>query len=363
MSDTENKTIARTVRGRNIAVPIVIGLAVVGWLLARDFDPAVFGDVRFGLSTALWLLAAVLFMAGRDAGYVWRLRALSRRALSWRQSLRVIMLWEFTSAVTPGAVGGTSVATLYIHKEGMSVGRSGTVVLLTSVLDELYFAVMFPLLVLIIGPHDLFHAATEGSVLERGIMVFALVGYFLKLVWLLGLSYGLFINPRGLKRLLGAVFRLPVLRRWREGAARAGDEIVSGSAEIRGCGARYWAEAVGSTFLSWSSRYLVANALVMAFFGVSDGFLLFARQLVLWVVMLVMPTPGGSGFAEYLFTAYCSDLILAPPDMLLSAGVLIAMLWRLVTYYPYLIVGAFLVPRWLGRNFSFGRRKPEKKRP
>lgn len=83
---------------------------------------------------------------------------------------------------------------------------------------------------------------------------------------------------------------------------------------------------------------------------VSDQFLLFARQLVMWIMMLVMPTPGGSGFAEYIFSTYCRDLIEVPVAMQLGAATLIAVLWRLVTYYPYLVAGAIIFPRWTNRN-------------
>ena len=69
---------------------------------------------------------------------------LTDKGLTWVQAFRVIMLWEFTSAITPSTVGGTAVAVVFIHKEGMSVGKSTAVVLATSFLDELYFVIMLP---------------------------------------------------------------------------------------------------------------------------------------------------------------------------------------------------------------------------
>ncbi len=338
------------IRPGNIAYPIVIGLAVVGYLLYKDFSPEVFDSVTWGWGTILWLFAAILFMVGRDLGYMIRIRVLSDNKLSWRAAFRVIMLWEFTSAVTPSAVGGTSVAIIYVHKEGISIGKSSAIVMLTSFLDELYFIVMFPLVVLLAGPHNLFDIAS-GSLLGKSLMTFAIVGYAVKLAWVLILSYGLFKNPRGLKWLIMRVFRFRWLRRWRHSANRAGTEIILSSAEIQQRGWPFWLKSAGSTFLSWSSRYFVANALIMAFFAVSDHFLLFARQLVMWIMMLVMPTPGGSGFAEMIFTTYCSDLISIPLAQQTAAAALIAFLWRIVTYYPYLVVGAVVFPRWLRRNF------------
>jgi uncharacterized membrane protein YbhN (UPF0104 family) len=128
---------------------------------------------------------------------------------------------------------------------------------------------------------------------------------------------------------------------------KTGDDIIVASQEFKQKNVKFWIRAILSTFLSWSSRYLVANALIVAFFAVSDHFVLFARQLVIWIMMLVMPTPGGSGFAEYIFTYFCGDMIITDPGMKMAAATLISLLWRLVTYYPYLLIGAIIFPRWV----------------
>ncbi len=341
-----------SIKVSNTIYPILIGLGVVGYMLWKDFDPAVFGGIRFTWTSVFWLFMAVVFMAGRDFGYMIRIRVLSGNKLSWRQAFRVIMLWEFTSAITPSAVGGTSVALIYVHKEGISVGRSSAIVLLTSFLDEIYFIIMFPLVIAIVGWQELFYVTMTSGILVKGLASFALIGYFCKFGYVLLISYGLFFNPTGLKRLIGRLFSMGWLKRWRRSAINAGIDIVASSKEMKNHGLKFWLKAGASTFLSWSSRYLVANALILAFFSVSDQVLLFARQLVMWIMMLVMPTPGGSGFAEYIFTTYCHDLIEVPVAMQAGAAALIAVMWRLVTYYPYLGIGAVIFPRWIKKKFG-----------
>lgn len=108
----------------NAIYPILIGLAVVGWMLWRDFNPEVFADIRFSWATVGWLCLAVFFMFGRDIGYIIRIRVLSGGQLSWLQSFRVIMLWEFTSPSPLLPSGGTSVAIIYVHKEGHQVSAA-----------------------------------------------------------------------------------------------------------------------------------------------------------------------------------------------------------------------------------------------
>jgi len=183
-------------------------------------------------------------------------------------------------------------------------------------------------------------------------MTIALIGYGLKLIWILILSYGLFINPRGLKWLLLRIFKFRPLRRWYRAINDIGTDIILSSRELKTRNAGFWIKSFLSTFISWSSRYLVANALILAFFGYTDQLLLFARQLVMWIMMLIMPTPGGSGFAEYIFTHFLGDLMPVAPELQVAAATLVAVSWRLVTYYPYLIIGAIVFPRWLNTHFS-----------
>ncbi|HDP55585.1 MAG TPA: flippase-like domain-containing protein [Bacteroidetes bacterium] len=339
--------------------PIVIGLGVVGYLFYREFDPNVFSYISLTKWGLLWLAIAMGLMALRDIGYIFRLLILSEGSLSLRQAFRVVMLWEFTSAITPSAIGGTSVAIIYVNKEGIGIGTSSAIVMATSLLDELYFLIFFPLLLFLIKPEILFGiGGVEGEVsFSNELFLFASIGYGLKLIYVLFLSYGLFINPRGLKWLLLMIFKLPILRKWKHGANQAGTEIIENSKEFRVKPIGFWLKAFGATLVSWTSRYWVVNALLLAFFSVSDHFLIFARQLVMWIMMLVSPTPGGSGFSEFVFTRYLGEFIMVSPAILGAVAVTMSLIWRLATYYPYLFIGAILFPKWLNSKFSIKKKK------
>lgn len=345
---------ARRLKLGTAIIPVVIGLGVVAYLLYSEFNPDAFSLINFTWRSVFWILVAILFMAGRDIGYTLRLVTLTDGKFSFRKAFRVIMLWEFTSAITPSAVGGTSIAIVYVNKEGLNLGHSSAVVMITSFLDELYFILMFPLLILLVGTSDLFGIAVENSSIIKELVIFSAVGYAIKFIWVLVLSYGLFINPRGLKWLLMIIFKLPLLRRWKHGANRAGTDIISSSKEYRLKPFSFWVKAFGSTFLSWTSRFWVVNALLLAFFTIDNHLLVFARQLVMWIMMLVSPTPGGSGFAEFVFTRYLSEFIPVDASAIGAIAVGMALLWRFVSYYPYLFVGAIIFPRWIRKKFLHG---------
>jgi hypothetical protein len=185
-----------------IIIPILLGLAVVVWLIIKEVDVEALGLLDITWKAVFWLFVAWLCMIGRDVGYMIRIRVLSEKDLNWKQAFRIIMLWEFTSALTPSTVGGTAVAVVFIHKEGISVGRSTSIVLATSFLDELYFVIMLPVILIIAGGEALFTTSLQGTglaLLDNLVYVTA-IGYSIILLWVLFVGYGLFIDHIKIKK-------------------------------------------------------------------------------------------------------------------------------------------------------------------
>lgn len=351
MTDNSAKVL-KSISPVKIILPIAIGIAVTGYLMYKEYEPGSLSPLTFNLHTAFWLLVAVLFMTIRDFGYMLRLRILSEKKLSWRKVFNIIMLWEFTSAITPSVVGGTSVAVFFINKEGIRLGRSTAIVLLTSFLDELYFIIALPAIFLIAGGLSLFSLSPSETAIiwyKNPFVVFALVGYSIKFLYILAVVYGLFVNPRGLKLLLLWIFKLSFIRKWRPQANESGSELIQASNEFKHWPVSNWIKAFMATAISWTARYWLVNALIVAFFGFrlldpEGHILVFGKQLVIWIMMLVSPTPGGSGFAEYAFHGFLGYLIPA------GTGIALAFIWRLISYYSYLLIGVFVVPRWIKRH-------------
>jgi hypothetical protein len=259
MDHKETLDIFQKLKPARIILPILIGLLVVIWFVFRDLSTEVFDAIHFTWKSAFWLTIGFCCMLCRDLGYIIRIRILTDNDLSWRQAFRVIMLWEFTSAITPSTVGGTAVAVVFLHKEGISVGKSTSVVLATSFLDEIYFVIMFPLILLIVGSDILFNTSMQGTGAGflNNLFLFAVIGYSIILAWVILVGYGLFFNPVGIRNLLINIFKLPVLRRWKEPASKAGIDIVDSSQELRMKPFSFWLKAVTATFLSWTARYWV----------------------------------------------------------------------------------------------------------
>lgn len=383
----ESNPLQNMFSGWRIWIPVVIGLGIASWMIFRsvnqttflevengsgqyswvdqnadglvdihnkeEFKKATNGNYRlesvssviqsidWGFQAWFWLFMALVFMVGRDLFYVIRIRILTKKELSWRRSFYVIMIWEFASALSPGVVGGAAVAMFILNREKIALGRSTAIVVITALLDNIFYVLMIPLVFLMISQSALFpeNISSSGSVQSlfwTGFIVITAVCVFL--------FSNIFLFPNLAKSVLGFVFRFPLIKRWRESAMKTGHEIYTTSKELRKESPSFWLKAFLSTCGSWISRYLVINALLQAFLQLSffEHFLLLGKQLVLWLFMLVSPTPGASGVAEYAFGELLANF--TSSAMLLIA---LAVIWRLISYFPYLIIGSILVPRWL----------------
>lgn len=292
----------------------------------------------------LWILVALLCVVGRDFFYMLRIRLLTHNELTWKASFYVIMLWEFASALSPGVVGGVAVAMFILNKEKIDLGRSTAIVLITAMMDNLFYVLMIPFVFLFIDSATLFPSHSFGS---SSVQFIFWTGFFVFLGLTLFLFTSLFILPSFAKRIFGFVFSLPFLNRRKEKVTAIGENIEKTALLMRKEPFSYWLKVFLATCGSWISRYLVINALLQAFLqlGLLDHIVLLGKQLVLWLLMRVSPTPGGSGIAEYAFGELLVDF--SQSALLLAS---LAIVWRLMSYFPYLFIGAFLLPRWLKRR-------------
>ena len=90
-------------------------------------------------------------------------------------------------------------------------------------------------------------------------------------------------------------------------------------------------------YIEWTCRFVIPIVLVMALGIPADPFQLFFLHWLVWLTMLITPTPGATGGAEAVF--YFLFLPLIPESLM---GILIAG-WRFTSYYFMMLVGATLL--------------------
>lgn len=344
ISFNDKQDSGKTFRPIQVIIPLILGIGVAVWMFAGDFENFEWSSIHFTGNAVLGLVLVVLSFIGRDFGLTWRFRAITNKDLSWRQALKVCMLCEFSSAITPTAVGGSSLAMIFMNREGINFGRATTLMLITIFLDQLFFVIFAPLVVIFIPFGEIFGSVNMGFTI--GIKWAFWIIYTLIALWTLVLFTGIIIKPIVIKKILVAVFKVWILKRWAKKAEELGDHMIEASAQVKKMNIKWWIKAFSATVLSWFSRFFIVNALFITFVYGADQILIFAKQVVVWLMLMVTPTPGGSGISEWLFTEYYGDMV-----PVAASALVLALMWRVVSYYIYLFIGAFIVPSWL-RKFK-----------
>ena len=341
-----SEEVFRTLNINRIWLPVVLGIGVVVYLFASDDHFSLAHLSLIGKADWRYMLLTFLAVMVRDLGYIYRIRVLTRADLSWLSSFYVIVLWEFSSAVTPFAVGGSLVAIFLLLKEGISLGKSLAYVIITSIFDNLFF----------IGATSLGFFGVYDSIFADISVLESKLGRSLKfLFWsshaavstyTLIMLLAIFVRPKLFRWALLKITSIGFLKRWRQAARRHGDELVLASQTLQGEPFSYWLKVGGTTLVTWAARYLIANLIIAAYVHLDfvDHLVILGKQVIMWTIMLVSPTPGSSGTAEFFYKQLHKAVL---GEYTLITGVL----WRVLTYYFYLVLGIFYLPRWIKRVF------------
>lgn len=333
-------------RASRVILPVLIGVGVVAYLFYQQYDPEEWAAIDWSAHTLLWVAISLTLLVVRHLAYATRLYILSERDFSFRKCIKLIFIWEFSSAVSPTSMGGSAVALFVLSQEKLSAARTATLVLYTVVLDTAFFVFTLPLLYLVYGPAMIRPGATSLAGLSGWGITF-LVAYVLMAIYGLFLTWGLFVSPRQIGRFLSALGRIGPLRRFHARFEALGRGMESASQHMRAKPLGWHLGAFTATAVAWSLRFLLLNCLFIAFADLGKDLWtqlgLYARLESMFVIIAFSPTPGGAGFVEVLFKNFLTDYVAGNA----TSSVLIATIWRLFTYYAYLLAGVIIIPDWI----------------
>lgn len=341
----EQKEALASIRMSRVILPVVLGVLVILYLLWKQFDPEEFSKITWSGHTSIWIGISIVLLVVRHLAYATRLKILSEGAFNWFKCIELIFIWEFSSAVSPTSVGGSAVALFALSQEKIGAAKTAAIVLYTVVMDTFFFIGTLPFLYVIIGPDIIRPGLSESAEYDRWFYLFAGAYIFMALYGAF-FAYGLLVQPNHLKKLIVSFTHIPFLKKYRAKLEKTGNDFVIASKEIR---KRKWPFHIGvflSTATAWSLRFLLLNALIIAIVPSTsmlfmDQFELYARLESMFVIMAFSPTPGGAGFAEFVFGGFLSDYV---PE---GISLIVAFIWRFLAYYSYLIAGVIIIPNWI----------------
>lgn len=282
-------------------------------------------------------LTLVPWITGTARLLVWS-RFLGHR-IPLAQLLRMTLVVDLGSAVSPTAIGGEAFRWGMLVRYGVSPGTAATLALMPKLEDAVFFAVALPIAVIWTSAWELPVVAASMRLLGDNLLTIAGIASLI--------AAGAWILSRGaLRGHAGQRVRGFALRTWgraRRRLRRAADDARDAFALIAAGGGTRFALTLTFTAAHWAARYSVLSALAL-FLGVPfDPVLFWLLQWVVFTIMTFIPTPGATGGAEVAFTAVYATLLPAGVIGLATAA------WRLFTFYAPVALAA-LVFSLLGRH-------------
>lgn len=322
-------------------------MAFVIWL---TYTPGVLEHLKPKRLPGLFIAVAVSFLR------LWfsaaKIRYLSENQLSWIASFRVMLSWDFTSSITPSTIGGAPMATFALTKEKFSLGQSTAIILYSLFLDQLWFALAVPILVI---------AGFFFEVVPNNIGMVGHASMILLYVGLLSyaglMAYGVLKNPNAIKKVVNFLFKLPFLRRWKDHVDEETDSLVEYSHELRKKPTSFLLKAFFLSTMSWLARVALPTIVVLSLLP-ADVILSVLRSLAMNLAFLIMPTPGGSGGVEGLFAIFQGPLM----DNKAFIG-LAVFAWRVISYYISIGFGMMATTWYINRSMVDNFEETEEEEP
>lgn len=246
-----------------------IGLVVIVGMMIREFDVEVLSRIDLSPRFFLGVVMGVLLFAVQNLMLTLRFRHLCQRKLSVAEAFRINVLCEFTSAVTPSAVGEVVWLLSISIARGVSMGRSIFTMFAALLADEAFLAISCVLLYFCVPSHLLFSLVDGVGIsvdatnewIKSGVQVIFIVSTLIVAVWTAILYLLLLHRPQILGWVLKGCCKIPFLRRFLPKVEKFSEEMTMASEEAKLEGGRFWLQLMGYTSLAWLSRFAIVVAI------------------------------------------------------------------------------------------------------
>jgi len=327
---------------RNIVVSVLLSSIVLVIVLFVNYERGQLSEIARTFSP--WFMLGALALAlSRIVIGGFRLAYISHFRIRLGPAMRGQLAWDFFSSVTPSVIGGGPLAAIYIAKnQGIPVGESTAFLLYAMLLDQLFFALTVPVLLI----SSLYLPVFPASIGMAGTAT--MVGIFCVLLLWVGLfGYTTLVKTSVLGTISDKVFRLKWLSRFRERVATEMIGLESRASIIRSQPFSFFFVGFLITLLAWAVRYAVVLFAIWSIYTSVDWVLVLLRNAAMTLAGLVMPTPGGSGGIEGLYVIFIAPLL---PKAAVAPTML---LWRTLAYFLYLFLGMWFTLREIQKVIEF----------
>ena len=262
-------------------------------------------------------------------------KGISGKSVPLKRSLEVILGGHFLAAVTPFQTGGFPLQIYLLTREGLSIGKGASIVLMRSFLFGVFLLIFFPFLLPLAG-----REIKEISIISSyAFFAYAFVLFFLFL---------LLFKPQAIKTIF---LKIPFGKKLFKKLAEEVDELRRSLFFFITQSRKELGIAFIFNFLGYLFYFSIAPLILLGLGIKAPIFTVFLLQIFVVMVTFFFPTPGASGAAEGAFLALFSRF--CPFHML---GVY-TLLWRFFTFYTSTIAGGIVTLKLVGVNDAGYKRK------
>jgi uncharacterized protein (TIRG00374 family) len=250
------------------------------------------------------------------------------------QALQTAIVTELGNALTPTSTGGGYFKLGFLIGYGFAPGQAALLTFLGTIEDAVFFAIALPLsLILSHAWNDPYVVVAFRNLTSHWPVVTAIIGAIIiaylvvfkwKLIYPHGVSSEEEKQPSWIQRIRTRFYN------YLEQFFSAGRFVLrNGKTRLGLC-----------TILSgigWCCRYGAISALVLGLGYKADPVLFFLLQWVVFSTMILVPTPGAIGGAEFTFGLVFSGAAPAPILPVLIGA------WRFVTFYMLVSIGSIFM--------------------
>ena len=322
-----------------LVISITLSVATMALVLYYTYTPGILEHLLPKRLPGLFI--AVLVSLLRFWFSAAKIKFLSGNLLGWMAAFRIVLAWDFTSAITPSTIGGAPMATYAMTKEGLKFGEATAIVLYGVLLDQIWFAMAIP--ILMISSLFLDVVPEEAGFVGEASMVALYIGL---LTYAYILAYGVLINPTFIKKVVNKVFKLPFLKKYRNRVSEEAEHLEKYAYELKQKPRSFLFKAFFLSTMSWVARISLPTIVVLSLLPAPE-ILSLLRSLAMNLAFLVVPTPGGSGGVEGLFVLFQGPLMSRTSFVGLAV-----FLWRIISYYISIAFGMFATTWYINQSVT-----------
>ena len=251
---------------------------------------------------------------------------------SFKRAFKLFLDTQFFNAVTPFSTGGQPYQIYRLRKQGFSIEKGTNIVIQDFIVYQIALILLGTIAVITNNVLGLF----PSDVFLKKLVI---LGYLIN-VLVIGLLFVLAFNRKGNKFILNFFIKVGAKFKFikdKEAFLNRSNQIISDfheNAVILMKSKWHFVKIILINFVALICLYLVPFALIVGLGETIDPFVAVMTSAYVMLIGSFVPIPGGSGGLEFGFVSFFGFFIVGAK---LSS---IMIVWRLLTYYLGLFVGA-----------------------